>query len=1201
MTSPTPSSDPRIAPATQRLATVAAHVHAIWARMGISEVDRQRRWDAFLSTSLLPFIDDFGALQASAEYNAATENDVLLREVCYLATRLDEAPQDADVATIVSLLKRHYARTPMQSPLLQQHQHQYQHQQARESVTDGDTSLRASAASATSSIAAPAAAARRSTKELMFLSLPSFTETLKKSAAAPAEGEVGIVVKKEKASTSLCAAPAEDVNWIGRDDNEQTTAAEEDSGKDTCEGEEATAASGNDAEGHRSPRPSSATEAKRALLHMARANTHEGVRRQLQSELDRLQALADNRLRVLQLLYKQKAILSCSPSEQVRLRAAYRAKYLGEKEKCSCNSASELEKRSASTTGALAPPSGPPPAVTSFIESSISPPTSSHFLSLPPSPKPSDNSSSATTTASLGDSLEGKQDPTHKQQQQQPQGSAVVRATTQAELQLLLSAASCTLDTPFLWDVSGEQPQPQQPQLHQLNEPDKEERASASLVGGSEEHATWPTSNSTDTSTSSQVRSTQATTAIFHPAPPSTAAAVIAGRPTVFELDVSSITAYGTHQDLSLKRIQQDAELILAAIADRNCQLQAETQAELQALDTLEVLWRAMSAQKASPSVSSQLPPLEKKVEAEEDERSEESAQNTLRTLAKPAAEPLAASLQPVPFAESKEQVMARYAQLIEAFAADVAAQRAAPTTSTSQPSSLSSSTRGTAASRTASDNADTRRAAPCSSGDLYLPPSVRQVLRAPSFTPVFDYVHCTRVAFQKHLSAQQDALVKKAMDRLRTLYEAYYTATRDSAYAVAPDGELRVAMEEELLETLQASEAKLDVHHVDRNDTVRRRSRSVESLLTQPSSSSSSKVLLSFQRHLTACQQVREQAADEIEFLRLRLHILEQAEPLVVEYQSILREEADMRASSRERLLSKKVNMAKQLLQEEKVRRRVAKDLPRIVAHLTTLVAAWDALQAADVHNDDTHNSGDDCPGNEVSHNSSGDVVVRKAAKPSPACVELCIHGQRVRDLLGRSQGHAGATASSTPSSSSATTAATTATMASRTRPRSVSAHATTSSRSASPALRAPSTSRARTEASSSLPFRCPATRPRNASPALARTPPSVPRGASRSPSFFAVSATAVKQSRTPPPTAGPRRHSPAPPLVPWAATATAGSGVASRVCSLSPAPEQGLSARAVNAPAMSSKAKSQSPVPVRGESTPHHAPFSTNFKTHH
>ncbi|KPA75112.1 hypothetical protein ABB37_08780 [Leptomonas pyrrhocoris] len=1276
--------DPRIAPAVDQLAVVAARVHDVWARMGVSAMDRQRRWDAFLHASLLPFVGDFCALQESAEFNAATENDVLLREVCYLATRLEEAPRHADVAVIVTLLKQHYTRTPMSSPLRRRLQRDpavsFLREPQRESA-DSDES------SGSGNVAAPAAA-RRSTKELVFPSLPSFAELLKQQST---EHKAEVTSEKE----TQTATSTDKMQWIASDDDraEEDAAEEEEQQKSTVAApdphtacgakneeaaEEESIVAALENEGITSPLHFSTTaDAMRALQRMMQANTHEGVRQQLQTELDRLKSLADNRLRVLQLLCKQRAILTRSPAEQVALRTAYRVKYLGTEEQIS--NTSELEARSLADVGGPADTSNRTgetsalakavpvmlstsadlvAATTAVTEPSISPPaSSSNFASLPPSPKSSGHSTATTTLAPSRITAETRDAPQLLHEcgaTAAAPGTATLRATTQAELLLLLSADSCTLDPPAVW-TSVEQ---QQRGSHRSEED--------SAIDGS--NTTWPTCSSTTVTVAvSQRRTSHATTALpdsTHPPPPPPPSSSLAGRSTVFQMDVSSITAYGTHQDLSLKRVQQEAESILGSIAEHNRRMQAETNEELQALETLEVLWRAMAAPKASPNVSSQGGHAERGGGGEDGRNGDAQATHPgvtpkpkMSRMPVAVADTLLVSLQPAPFAELREQVLARYARLQEAFAADVAAQQAtspfgnifasvdAASNATapslvdgSPPSSLSSSARPTGASSLSSTSPSSSKAPSTRtthgvdslrkdarvSGCLYLPPIVRQVLRAPSFAPVLDYVHRTRVAFQKHLSTQQDALVEEIMARLRTVYADYYAVTRDSAYAVAPDGELRVAMEEELLETLQASELKPCPTSSDLGSETA--SIYEEHQLGGGGGAvvGAGKILLGFQRHLAACQQVREQAGEELELLRLRLHIIDQAEPLVLDYQTVLREEAEMQAGSRERLLSKKVNMAKQLLQEEKHRRRVAKDLPRIVAHLSELVAAWSALQVADVHNED-----------DLRHRSNSSSNNNNAESTSSACGELCIHGQRVRDLVAGASLRTGTAAAATPSSLMLSSSA----VASRTRPRSVSMHAAPTSRSVSPAP--PAVARTRTESSCSSFARPHSTSAgqRNASPAHGRHPPTphrratpspqpsasregrllerAPGGTSRSPSFASSTAAAaakrtpaLTRSRTPPPpslippisavhassqpSGTHHRCSPTPPLVP-------SMGVGSRVRSLSPSLRQGLSARTVNTPVVRHTSKSRSPAPVSGTPAGHRAIFSSNFTARH
>ncbi|CBZ32916.1 hypothetical protein, conserved [Leishmania donovani] len=980
-------ADPRVAPAVQQLSAVAKRVYAVWQRMGIASRDRQQKWNAFLFGALLPFLDDFGALQEAAESNAAAENDALLRDVCHLAVRLDEAPRQPEVASIVSLLREHYAQTQQRHPF----------------AVDGGRSSNRGDEAGSLDTASESAAARRSNgdvggdaeagispsrgKEFMYLSLPSFVTLINASCPSGQRGE-------------------------NDDEQHQQERAHQGGGvgleADEGNGEQGANFSGGDAH-------IAAAHALRRLLHN---NTHEGVRRQLQAELGRLQRLADNRLQVLQLLCKQRAMINRSAQEQVVLRAAYRAKYLSNEEE---GGSSELGKRVS-----LDWESAVDRRLQTTVAVGATSTRSSGFVSPLTSPKTS--GVAAALVAPSSDKCEESSSSSGGNEEADAIASLINRPTTslqdatREELQLLLCAASCSLDTQY--SLSGGDSNVDHAPLKHGGEGE---------LGSS----AWPTRSSTTVTTEARITAQTATsstgvlaaakgagvhakTVVRSPVgtPPGEAA-----RATVLEVDVSGITAYGTHQDLTLTRIQAEAEAIVRSIDEHNCLMQLEAQEELHALDTLEVLWRAMSVQRPSPKASSPFSlPRRCKEEAESQGKASGSIhsnspdENAVAWHAKTSiCSPPLAPFKPEPYRQTTEEIVARYRQLHAAYVADVAAQQqqqpcpaagvellhAMPT----PPPSLKSSTRLTSSAAVDdSDSAREQKNAHRTGGGLYLPPAVRQVLRAASYAPVLDYVRRARAAFQAHLSTQQDILVEKTMGRLRDVYEAYYAATGDKTYAVAPDGELRVAMEEELLETFQSEESAVPAaRQQQRSDEVNEENASVVEAreaaavaAPPPPSSPSGKVLLSFQRHLTACQQVREQAADEIEFLRLRLHIIEQAAPLVHNYQEIVREEAEMRATSRERLLNKKVNMAKQLLQEEKARRRVAKELPRIVNHLKELVAAWDALQAATDPREDTADVGS-C------HNIGPDAPV--SSPPTSAKAELWIHGQRVRDLLTASQ----------------------------------------------------------------------------------------------------------------------------------------------------------------------------------------------------
>ncbi|KAG5482732.1 hypothetical protein CUR178_06769 [Leishmania enriettii] len=986
-------ADLRVAPAVQHLSSVAQRVCAVWQRMGIASLDRQQKWSVFLCGSLLPFLDDFCALQEAAEYNAATENDALLRDVCHLALRLDEAPRQSEVLSIVSLLKEHYAYTQQRDPFVGD----------RGGGSAGGHEARP-VGLAVKSTATPrlgggidrdagAGAPTSRSEEFMYLSLPSFA-TLIDASFRPAQQDVD-------------------------DDEQQRERVHQEGGAclgkvDGICGQEANICGGDDC-----------SAAAQALRHLLYNNTHEGVRQQLQAELDRLQRLADNRIRLLQLLCKQRAIMNRSAEEQVTLRAAYRAKYLGREEG---GSESALGKQISVDLGSAA--DGRLQTDNAVDEASA---CSSSFVSLLTSPKTSGLAAASAMPSSGKCDKSSRSSDSGVNEDADVIEALVNRPTTslqdatRAELQLLLSAASCSFDAPHC--ASGNDGNVSHASLDHSGEGEVvglTRRTCSSTTVMTEARATAKTATpAVGVLVASENACIHAKTAVRSApsTPPGEAA-----RATVLEMDVSSITAYGTHQDLSLRRIRAEANAIVRNIDEHNRRMQLEAQEELHALETLDGLWRAMSAQRTSPKASSLLS-LPSRFRGEVVSQGEaggpihnsgggESAVSRAATAA--ARSPPLAPLEPEPYAKTTEEIIARYRQLHAAYEADVAAQqqqqqqqaclvaRVAPLHATpasessagSPSSSLKSSKRLTPPPvGDESDSAGEHKGAHRASDGLYLPPAVRQVLRAASYAPVLNYIRRARTAFQAHLSAQQDALVEKTMARLRTVYEAYYAATCDKTYAVAPDGELRVAMEEELLETFQAEPPAVTSTRQQQQWSDEVKDEAARSCLSRGVAAGaetppppSDKVLLGFQRHLTACQQVREQAADEMEFLRLRLHIIQQAAPLVQSYQEIVQEEAEMRATSRERLLNKKGNMAKQLLQEEKTRRRVAKELPRIVSHLVELVAAWDALQTATDPREDTADVGSchkDNPGVSVS------------PPPRSAKAELWIHGQRVRDLL--------------------------------------------------------------------------------------------------------------------------------------------------------------------------------------------------------
>lgn len=79
------------------------------------------------------------------------------------------------------------------------------------------------------------------------------------------------------------------------------------------------------------------------------------------------------------------------------------------------------------------------------------------------------------------------------------------------------------------------------------------------------------------------------------------------------------------------------------------------------------------------------------------------------------------------------------------------------------------------------------------------------------------------------------------------------------------------------------------------------------------------------------------------------KLHIITEAEVLIKQRKDILEAHQRLLAvPGGSRLLNKRVNMAKQLLEEEQARRKASRELPSIMKKLSRLVEEWEGIQAA-------------------------------------------------------------------------------------------------------------------------------------------------------------------------------------------------------------------------------------------------------------
>eukprot|EP00796_Vickermania_ingenoplastis_P001338 gene1338-779_t len=224
-------------------------------------------------------------------------------------------------------------------------------------------------------------------------------------------------------------------------------------------------------------------------------------------------------------------------------------------------------------------------------------------------------------------------------------------------------------------------------------------------------------------------------------------------------------------------------------------------------------------------------------------------------------------------------------------------------------------------------------------------------------------------------LVQQYERVLQQLAVRLAQVYERYYAATGDAAYANPP------ALELEL------------IGRCPRMLTPGRPGRAAAS----PSPVEAAEVLFApLQRWVAAAKREIATLSRRVEQLQRRLVVVEEVRVLLAQRQSILNEQRHLLASGpgrSERLLSKRVNMAKQLLQEEAARHRAAKALPAVMRKLASLDMEWHQLVAAEA---------DD--GQEESNAHADRAAVphlHRKQVPGDGTKGLCIDGVRLGVVL--------------------------------------------------------------------------------------------------------------------------------------------------------------------------------------------------------
>lgn len=200
------------------------------------------------------------------------------------------------------------------------------------------------------------------------------------------------------------------------------------------------------------------------------------------------------------------------------------------------------------------------------------------------------------------------------------------------------------------------------------------------------------------------------------------------------------------------------------------------------------------------------------------------------------------------------------------------------------------------------------------------LPSIVRRLLTALSYAPILHYVQSQRGRWQQYT---WDGAHAQWQASVRALEEAQLRLEHHVG------GAARQRVLDDVHQRLPPSEPWLPPNFV--------------SVAVDGTTLAESREL--WQQAMGAIQRRRDAAHTARQRLQSRLQVVVAVSTLLQTRSSILQMQKALQAGSRERLLSRKVHMAKQLRLEERIRQRVAREVPQLMKKLTELRSAWDAL----------------------------------------------------------------------------------------------------------------------------------------------------------------------------------------------------------------------------------------------------------------
>ncbi|RNF00486.1 hypothetical protein TraAM80_07566 [Trypanosoma rangeli] len=808
-------------------------VTAAWTRVGLAEVDRQNKWNGFVEGRLRPFLDDYVRMQESEEVAIAAGNDRLFREMFFASLRLKELPRSKELAQLVEVVlsqrtmnstvgeeqtDRHYGTIPKAIGW----------DNSGDPLGDGEARERDSS-----------------------VRLPSFVSVV---AALSVKGEEGFCSR----SASIPSRARDDVPYVHPDHESRSPSIPTPDG-----------VSAQDA-------------AWAAFRQLTRSMTHQQLHRNLESEVERMNALADTRLQQLCLLYKQRALLRLSPQEQAWMRGKYAEKLLS----------GEMHKQS----------------------------------------RKGQQPTAAVSTTGCGSCCSNTRE-----------GGIVAQGSSWGRTTACRSCHSVTKDElDLLSDF--------------LPERLRVEREGPRPCGHSKDEA-----------------------------PGAESQEEFSGRETIFEVDLGDVTRFGRRQDLSLARIDAETQEIYDEIVAQNEHMAAQAEKELQCVEEVWQLFEdgvggvasgMLSTREAaaedSDGVVRSVPSRQEfhyrimQMRREYEDR-EEAVDETFKHLTEPAHGIVGSNSNGGGEGEEERHSGNSSTNNNNSSGATFPVLR---TTPIARPPECSNCLANISEGNRMSAAATAGNAAGGITNQL--PAPLVKLFTTRSYAPILAYIVAVREELQRRLLQGHIQCAQDVTSQLTELYRCYFEKTRDTAYYVAPDYSQWLQENAEVVVVGVGAADKRAWPHPPRADEASSGKGLWQQFLAAFTPRDCNDILC---ERIAEVRHVVNRASAEANLLRRRLQILDEVEPLLQRRSEIIAQQCAIQEGSRDRLLSKKINMAKQLLFEENARRQFARELPKIYEQLEGLLCQWNET----VETDEGH------------PHSNGTRVVRR----------LVLHGTDIEDIV--------------------------------------------------------------------------------------------------------------------------------------------------------------------------------------------------------